>query len=131
MNRTAMTIVIVIIAAVIAFYIGRNTGVEKPQTNFPGADKHEITKAEADKYIENNKKNPQIPKIEAGAFQRAIIDKILAQRNCDGIRIYYAQKDDSSSAFVLVGIDTSGAELIKGTYADNSLPCPPFCEPPH
>ncbi len=131
MNRTAITIVIVIIAAVIAFYIGRNTAVEKPQTNFPGADKHEITKAEADKYIENNKKNPQIPKIEAGAFQRAIIDKILAQRNCDGIRIYYAQKDDSSSTFVLVGIDTAGADLKKGAYADYIMPCPPFCDPPH
>jgi len=130
MNRTILTIIIIIIVAVIAFLLSCNTS-EKPQTDFPGADKHEITRDQAEKLIQNNKKDPQIPKIEAGAFQRGILDKILAQRDCDGIRIYYAQKDDSSSTFVLVGIDSSKADLKKGVYADVSFPCPPFCNPPH
>ena len=132
MKRSIVTIVIVIIAAIIAFLLGRNMPVDQtPQTDFPGADKHEITREQAEKYIQNNKKDPQIPKIEAGAFKRGILDKILAQRDCDGIRIYYAQLEDSSASFVLVGIDSAGADLKKGVYADYILPCPPFCNPPH
>ncbi|MGA3287695.1 MAG: hypothetical protein ABSD46_09735 [Bacteroidota bacterium] len=130
MKRPIVTVAIVVVVAIIAFFVGCNTSEKPPQTRFPGADKHEITREQAEKFIQNNTKNPQIPKIQAGAFQRAILDKILAQRDCDGIRIYYAQKDDSSSSFVLVGIDTSGRELKKGVYADMSLPCPPWCGPP-
>jgi hypothetical protein len=132
MKRPIVTVVIVFVVAVIAFFVGRNTCVYKPQkTNFPGADKHEITREQAEKFIQNNQKHPQIPKISAGAFQRAILDKILAQRDCDGIRCYYAQKDDSSSTIVLVGIDSTGSNLKKGVYADYIMPCPPFCDPPH
>jgi hypothetical protein len=128
MNRAVMTTIIVIIVAVIAFFLGRNTSVEKsPQKDFPGAEKHEITKAEAEKYIQNNQKNPQIPKIRGGYFQRAILDKILAQPECDGIRYYYAQTEDSSSTLVLVGITSSGAN-IKVAYADKAYPCPPWCD---
>ena len=130
MKRPIVTVAIVIVVAIIAFFVGRNTSEKPPQTMFPGADKHEITREQADKYIQNNLKNPQIPKIQAGAFQRAILDKILAQPGCDGIRIYYAQKEDSSSSLVLVGITSSLAELKGGICADNPLPCPPFCGPP-
>jgi hypothetical protein len=129
MNRAVMTVVIVIIVAIIAFFVGRNTSIEKPpQKDFPGAEKHEITKAEADKYIQNYQKNPQIPKIRGGAFQRAILDKILAQPDCDGIRIYYAQTEDSSATLVLVGITASGREMTKGLYSDKLVPCPPWCD---
>jgi len=130
MKRSIVTIVVAIIVAIIAFLLGRNMPVTPP-ADFPGADKHEITREQAEKFIQNNTKNPQVPKIEAGGFQRDILDKILAQHNCDGIRIYYAQNDDSSSTFVIVGIDSSKADLKKGVYADVSFPCPPFCEPPH
>lgn len=131
MKRSIVTVVIVIVVAVIAFFVGHNTCVYKPQiTNFPGAEKHEITQANADKYIQNNLKNPQIPKIHSESFQRAIIDKILAQPGCDGIRIYYAQKEDSSSTLVLIGITSSLDRLKDGICADNPLPCPPFCKPP-
>ncbi len=132
MKRSIVTIIVAVIVAIIAFLLGRNMPVDQQsQTDFPGADKHEITRDQAEKYIQNNEKNPQIPKIRAGAFQRDILDKILAQRDCDGIRIYYAQLEDSAASFVLVGIDTSGADLKKGVYAEKILPCPPFCDPPH
>jgi hypothetical protein len=131
MNRPIVTVVIVIVVAIITFFVGRNMCVYKPQkTNFPGAEKHEITLADAEKYIQNFRENPQTPKIHGGSFQRAIIDKILAQPDCDGIRIYYAQKEDSSSTFVLMGITEKGADMKKGTLADMIKPCPPFCGEP-
>jgi hypothetical protein len=131
MTRPIMTITFTIVA-LLSFFIGCHPCIVKaPQTNFPGAEKHEITQAVADKYILNFQKNPQVPKIHAGAFQRAILDKILAQPGCDGVRIYYAQKDDSSSALILVGITSSGSDLKGGICADYILPCPPFCDPPH
>jgi hypothetical protein len=131
MKSPIVTVAIVIVVAIIAFFVGRHTCVYKPQkTNFPGAEKHEITQANAEKYIQNFRKNPQTPKIHGGSFQRAILDKILAQPDCDGIRIYYAQKEDSSSTFVLMGITAKGTDMTKGTIADMISPCPPFCGEP-
>jgi hypothetical protein len=130
MKRPIVTVAIVVVA-IIAFFIGRHSCVYKSQkTNFPGAEKHEVTLADAEKYIQNFRKNPQTPKLHGGSFQRAIIDKILAQPDCDGIRYYYAQKEDSSSTLVLMGITSSGGDMTKGVLADMSAPCPPFCGPP-
>jgi hypothetical protein len=131
MKSPIVTVAIVIVVAIIAFFVGRHTCIYKSQkTSFPGAEKHEITQADAEKYIQNFRENPQTPKIHGGSFQRAIIDKILAQPDCNGIRYYYAQTEDSSSTLVLVGITSSQKDLKTGVYADMSFPCPPFCEPP-
>ena len=97
-------------------------------SKFPGAEKHEVPLADAKKYVQNHRKNPKAPTIKAGAFHRAIIDKILAQDGCDGIRIYHAQLDDGSPTFVVVGITAAGADLTQNTIAESIMPCPPFCD---
>jgi hypothetical protein len=133
MKSPIVTVAIVIVVAIIAFFIGCSISIpiEKPQQkSFAGAEKHEVTLADAEKYIQNFRKIPQTPKIHGGSFQRAILDKILAQPDCDGIRIYYAQKENSSSTFVLMGITAKGTDMAKGTIADMISPCPPFCGEP-
>ncbi len=129
MKNPIVTVAIVIVVAIIAFYVGRHTCVYKPQkTNFPGAEKHEVTLSDAVKYVQNFRKSNPTAKIHGGSFQRGILDKILAQSDCDGIRYYYAQLEDSSSTLVLVGITANSTDMTKGAVAEMSKPCPPWCD---
>jgi hypothetical protein len=100
----------------------------KIDAKFPGAEKHETLLADAKKFIQNHRKNPKVPKINGGSFHRGILDKILAQKGCDGIRYYYAQKEDGTPTLVLVGINSSGTDLTKAAIAEGSMPCPPYCD---
>jgi hypothetical protein len=63
-----------------------------------------------------------------GAFSRRIIDKILAQPGCIGIRFYYAQKDDGTPTVVLLGVSSAGADIATESEADAAIPCPPYCD---
>jgi hypothetical protein len=130
MNRTVLAVIIVIIAAIVAFYIGCKTSEKPMQTSFPGAEKHEISLAEAKTFIENHQKsllaqNSKEPQIKAETFERSAIEKILAQPGCNGLRIYYGKDENGKPNLVLVGADTSGKDMMiimeKGTL------CPPFC----
>jgi len=100
----------------------------KIDAKFPGAEKHEISLEEAKKHIQRHKKNPVPHKHNGGSFHRGIFDKILDHPECDGIRYYYAQKEDGTPTLVLVGINATGADLTKGAVAEGSLPCPPYCD---
>jgi uncharacterized lipoprotein NlpE involved in copper resistance len=129
MKRSIMTVVIVVLIALIAFFVGCSTNNKKAiQTSFVGAEKHEVTLSDAVKFVQNFRKNPQTPKIQGGSFQRGILDKILAQPDCEGIRYYYAQNDDGTPTLVLVGITAKGSDMTKGTIAEKVSPCPPVCD---
>ncbi len=60
-------------------------------------------------------------------FGRDILDKILAQEGCVGIRVYHGRNAKGQHALVLVGTDASGAELVDGVIAEQGMPCPPYC----
>jgi hypothetical protein len=129
MKNILVTLLIVVLVAIIAFLIGRQTGPGNPvRTEFPGAEKHQVTLTDAVKYIQNFRKNPQPLTTQGGSLNRAIFDKILAQPDCEGIRFYYAQNDTGSSTLVLVGITAKGTDLTKGAIAEMITPCPPFCD---
>lgn len=63
----------------------------------------------------------------AGAFRREIVDEILAQAGCAGLRIYMGRTATGEQTLMIVGIDADGNDLSAGTIADDTLPCPPFC----
>lgn len=147
MKRNAVVVVVVIVVAVIAFVVGRITVVvpqpegEKAELQksmkpaFAGAEKHEITKAEAMKLIQNHQKGlaakaakGKAPVIKGGSFERAAIDKILAQPGCQKLRFYFAADDTGKQTIILVGVDTSGKDMMMGTILDKTMPCPPYCE---
>jgi hypothetical protein len=75
-------------------------------------------------------------------YGREILEKILGQPECMGIRIYYGINDKQEKVLVLVGADENGKDQwpsyskptgkkLKGgggnTAADQGAPCPPFC----
>ena len=56
-----------------------------------------------------------------------LINKILGQSGCEGIRIYHGQNRDAQRELVLVGVDTNGNDMHLGIIADRLSPCPNTC----
>jgi hypothetical protein len=54
---------------------------------------------------------------EAGSYQvgRNIIDQILAQPGCAGLRFYNALNEYGQKTLVYVGVDADGKDLVKST----------------
>ena len=150
MKSPIVTVAIVIVVAIIAFFVGRHTcvynpgqkslsGVDKDQVEkkitvtFPGAEKHEVSLAEAKQYLQNYRKSLQAqktktPQIQGGSFDRGAIEKILAQSGCAHLRIYYGRDEKGKPNLVLVGVDTVGKDMTKACIMDRSSDCPPWCD---
>jgi hypothetical protein len=95
---------------------------------FPDKRDHRITRAQAKQMCKNHKDADKgKSKLKAGAFTREIIDEILAQAGCAGLRIYLGRTDAGEETLMLVGTDADGNDLANGTIADHLYPCPPFC----
>lgn len=83
----------------------------------------------------NTNENPD--EILAHYFGTEIIQKILDQSGCVGIRIYYALDDAGEKKLLLVGVDANGENLLPleggrtsdegDVVADYSWPCPDYC----
>lgn len=77
---------------------------------------------------------------QAHFFGNELIEAILAQKDCKGIRIYYGIDDDGNRQLILVGAKEDGSNLIPsynlstqdegGIIGDASYPCPTYCNPP-
>src|SRR5690606_9203809 len=91
-------------------------------------DKHWIDLEPATKLTAQwRNKHPDSPK--AMGFSRAAFERILKQPDCEGIRIYYALKDDGQWTLVMVGTDANGSDMANGEIAEEAMPCPPDCDP--
>ncbi len=66
-------------------------------------------------------------KVKAHFFGSIIINDILAQPNCIGIRMYNALDDTNNPQIILVGVDANGDDMTSGIVADLSEPCPIAC----
>ena len=97
------------------------------KAQFTGTGNHVVTVDQAAKYIQNFKQNSVATTIKGGYFERNIFDKILAQGGVVGIRYYYAAKDDGTPTIVLVGVDSTGSDMVQGIVGEWGLPCPPNC----
>jgi len=100
-----------------------------------------ISKETADRWIKNHdKKHPEKGSIRAHFFGSDIINKLLAQDKCVGLRIYYATNDEGVKQLLLVGAredgnniwpdghgSQDGQEATAGLIVDASNTCPPFC----
>ena len=59
-------------------------------------------------------------------FGREILERILSQEGCMGIRIYYGIDEDNKKQLVLVGADSEQNDQTE-LVADLSWPCPLTC----
>lgn len=85
---------------------------------------HHISQAEAVALIGAHKVAKGEPR--AWMFSRGIIDEILAQPKCSGLRIYLAGAG-AETTVVMVGTDGTNVDLADGVIAERSWPCPPDC----
>ncbi len=70
--------------------------------------------------------NP-VGSVIAHLFSRDVIDEILAQPGCEGIRLYHAIDANNQPTIVAVGVDINKNDLFQGTLAEHTEKCPMWC----
>jgi hypothetical protein len=63
-------------------------------------------------------------------FGKNILNEILNQDGCMGIRMYYGLDDNGNRELVIVGVDNNENDLTD-LVADLSHPCPNACSSPN
>lgn len=86
---------------------------------------HHISLAEAVKLVTSRK--PVADEPRAWRFSRKIIDEILAQPDCDGLRIYLGG-NGADTTVVVVGTRDDGKDMADGVLAEMAWPCPFMCD---
>lgn len=95
--------------------------------SFTGNEDQEITLTEATALTTNYRNAAGSNPILAHYFGQTIINDILAQADCVGIRIYYALSSTGQKELVLVGVNEDGDDLYNGVLGDRSVACPAVC----
>ena len=89
------------------------------------AKRHLVSRDEAVLFLRRRPAN--LPE-RGGHFPREVIDRILAQPGCSGLRFYYGTTPDGTLTLVFVGIDADERDMADGVLATDYFPCPPFCD---
>jgi hypothetical protein len=98
-------------------------------SKFTGTEGEAIDLAQAAAWTANYRKQHEgvTEAVKAHFFGRDIMQQILEQEGCVGIRMYYALDDNSQQQLILVGVNAEGQDMEEGTVADRSRVCPPDC----
>ncbi|WP_188937517.1 hypothetical protein [Puia dinghuensis] len=75
----------------------------------------EISHEQANEFIETYKEQRQPGDLGGYVLGRNIIDQLLAQPGCVGLRFYYGINEEGQKTLVYVGIDADGQDLLKKT----------------
>lgn len=96
---------------------------------YNGSEGEAITLEEAAAFTANYRSQNQgvAETVKAHFFGREILQRMLDQEGCAGIRMYYGLDDKGGKQLVLVGVDAAGQDMEDGTIADRSRVCPPDC----
>ncbi len=68
--------------------------------------------------------------IKGHFFGKDVLNELLDQEGCMGIRMYYGIDDKGKKALVIVGTDADENDLTT-KVGDVSLPCPSRCSSPN
>jgi hypothetical protein len=94
---------------------------------FDGTEASEIDIETASAWTENYR-DANSEATRAHFFGRDIIEEILSQTGCVGIRIYYALDEKGAKQLIIVGANSSENDLYNGVIAERSFPCPTYCD---
>ena len=81
---------------------------------FTGEENHVITLEEGIQYTKNYRKSSKRFGTTPRYFGREIIEKILNQDTCVGIRIYHAKRANSTPTVILTGVQTNNTDVHEG-----------------
>ena len=111
----------------LVLYFGSYQSTQAEKSIYTGKEHHEVSLESAQRWTGNFQVEAKAGDIMAGYMGKNIFEKILAQKNCVGIRIYNARLDHGQPTFVLIGVDGDGNDIVGGVIGEDQLPCPPFC----
>jgi hypothetical protein len=94
---------------------------------FNGSEGAFITLEEGAAMTANYRNTIQQGEVIGQFIGRDLIQDILAQTDCVGIRFYFAIGDDNSKTLVAVGVDENENDLTEGLIADRFKSCPIKC----
>ena len=93
---------------------------------FNGTEGQQITIADASILTANHR--TAHPNARQGTFMgKDILNSILAQPGCMGIRTYHGLDSAGNRELILVGVDMNENDIIEGIVADRGPICPPYC----
>jgi hypothetical protein len=61
-------------------------------------------------------------------FGKDVVDRIMKQPGCVGVRMYYGKKSNGKSGIMIVGVNKSGKEFLPIILAGPGSFCPPICD---
>jgi hypothetical protein len=94
---------------------------------FNGDEGSVVTLAEASGWTANYRKTIPAGEIIAQFVGKNQLMKILNQKGCMGVRIYYGIGDDGKKNIILVGAGSDENDMVDGIIIEKIIPCPPFC----
>lgn len=95
--------------------------------SFTGNENHDIPLSTAAKWTKNYRNTIPASDARAHLFERDIIEAILAQEDCVGIRIYYALNNNGEKRLIICGVTENEDDIYLGLLAETSLRNPPHC----
>ncbi len=95
---------------------------------FTGNEAEEFPLATAAQWTKNYRETITPGDTIAHFFGKNIINDILAQDGCMGIRIYYALDENGKKQLIIVGANQNEDDIYQGIIAERSSSCPPFCD---
>jgi hypothetical protein len=93
--------------------------------NANGGKRHFVTREEAALLLS---RRPTRITGRGGHLPRTVIDQVMSQPGCTGLRFYFGTKPDGSMTLVFVGIDEQERDMTDGAIVEDYYPCPPFCD---
>jgi hypothetical protein len=94
---------------------------------FTGNEGAVITLAEGSKMTADYRATISTGDTLALAVGKNLLNSILGQTGCMGIRMYFALDKDENKQLVLVGVDANGDDMTAGVIVDRLAPCPTTC----
>lgn len=93
---------------------------------FDGTEGTEITLSTASEWTENYRDVMATGDPKGHFFGKDLLNDLLDQTGCMGIRIYYGINDDDEKVLILAGAKANEDD-ITDLIVDKSKPCPSYC----
>lgn len=94
---------------------------------FDGSEAGFISLTEAAGYTKNYRRSVPVGSTLAHFFGKEMLEDLLNQTECVGIRVYYGQEDNGDKNLILVGVTADENDMADGLIGDRSILCPTIC----
>lgn len=94
---------------------------------FNGTEGSQVTLTEGAGWTKNYRDKMASGSKVAHFVGKDILQEILGQAGCMGIRIYYGEESNGTQNLVIVGAGAEENDMVNGIIAERCVPCPSRC----